>query len=74
VWAFIPGLDQSAVDKSTEQWLQTLYDRLTFEKWYAGHYHVQCEEKGVRIMYEDYDEICMEDPSTTPFACKVKET
>ena len=43
VWAFIPGLDQSTIDKLTE--------------WYAGHYHVECEESGVRIMFEEYDEI-----------------
>ena len=57
VWAFIPGLDQSTVDKSTEKWLQYIYDNLEFTEWYAGHYHVECEEGGVRIMFEEYDEI-----------------
>lgn len=61
VWAFIPGLDQSAVDKTTEKWLQKIYDRLDFTEWYAGHYHVESEECGIRIMYEDYDEICAEE-------------
>lgn len=61
VWSFIPGLDQSSVDKSTEKWLQTIYDNLGFESWYAGHYHVESEECGIRIMYEDYDEICEEE-------------
>lgn len=57
VWAFIPGLDQSTVDKSTEKWLQYIYDNLEFTEWYAGHYHVECEEGGVRIIFEEYDEI-----------------
>lgn len=61
VWAFIPGLDQSVVDKTTEKWLQKIYDRLDFTEWYAGHYHVESEESGIRIMYEDYDEICAEE-------------
>ncbi len=61
VWAFIPGLNQDLVDKSTEKWLQSIYDRLSFDEWYAGHYHVECEEGGVRIMFEDYDEICQRD-------------
>lgn len=61
VWAFIPGLDQSMVDKSTEKWLQYIYDNLEFSEWYAGHYHVESEECGIRIMFEDYDEICEED-------------
>lgn len=60
VWAFIPGLDQSTVDKSTERWLQHIHDRLDFSEWYAGHYHVESEECGIRILYEDYDEICEE--------------
>ena len=60
VWAFIPGIDQSSVDKSTEKWLQRINDNLDFLEWYAGHYHVESEEEGIRIMYEDYDEICEE--------------
>lgn len=60
VWAFIPGLDQSRVDKTTEHWLQEIYDKLEFLEWYAGHFHVESEENGIRIMYEEYDEICME--------------
>ena len=61
VWAFIPGLDQSTVDKSTEKWLQHIHDNLDFSEWYAGHYHVESEECGIRIMFEDYDEICEEE-------------
>lgn len=57
VWAFIPGLNQSTVDKSTEKWLQHIYDNLDFTQWYAGHYHVESEDNGIRIMFEDYDEI-----------------
>lgn len=57
VWAFIPGLDQENVDKSTEEWLQEIYDRLDFESWYAGHYHVECEEGDIRIMFEDYEKL-----------------
>ncbi|MBR1453447.1 MAG: metallophosphoesterase [Lachnospiraceae bacterium] len=37
---FLPGIDQSKVDKSTEIWLQSIYDRIKrFDKWYLGHYH-----------------------------------
>lgn len=57
VWAFIQGIDQSLVDKTMEKWLQRIADNLEFEMWYAAHYHVECEEDGVRIMYEDYLEL-----------------
>ena len=57
VWAFIPGLDQSTVDKSTELWLQKIAENLEFEGWYAGHYHVESQEGSVRIMFNDYEEL-----------------
>lgn len=60
-WVFIPGLNQEVVDKSTEKWLQEIYDNLEFSELYAGHYHVESEENGIRIMFEDYDEICEEE-------------
>ena len=57
VWAFIPGLDQSTVDKSTELWLQKIAENLEFEGWFAGHYHVESQEGPVRIMFNDYEEL-----------------
>ena len=57
VEVFLPGLDQSKVDKSTEQWLDGIEDRLQYGKWYAGHYHtVKCVER-IQLMFEDYDVI-----------------
>lgn len=56
-WAFLPTIDQSTVDKSTEEWLQTIYNRTEFEQWFAGHYHIETEENGVRILYKDFDEL-----------------
>lgn len=55
--AFLPGVDQSKVDKTTEEWLDTIEDRLDYDEWYAGHYHIESQEGPIRIMYEDYDEI-----------------
>ena len=45
------------VDKTTERWLQKIADNLDFERWYAGHYHVESEEDSVRIMFNDYEEL-----------------
>jgi len=39
VHLFLSFIDQSMVDKSTEEWLQTIADKLDFSKWYFGHYH-----------------------------------
>lgn len=55
--AFLEGIDQSRADKSTEEWLQTIEDKLTYKKWYAGHYHVEkCIDK-LEIMYKNIHEI-----------------
>ena len=56
-WAFTPGRDQSLVDKSTEEWLDSIERRLNYECWYCGHYHVDDQEGPVRIMYEEVDEL-----------------
>lgn len=38
--AFLPGLDQSSVDRSTEDWLDEIENNLTYQKWYCGHWHI----------------------------------
>lgn len=37
---FLPGIDQTTVDTSTEDWLDEIEDRLTYDRWYAGHFHI----------------------------------
>lgn len=53
---FLSGFDQSKVDKSTEEWLDTIEDRLSYEKWYCGHYHTQKRIDRVEIMFENFYE------------------
>lgn len=59
---FLTGLDQSTVDKSTEQWLDRIYDEIHCKYWYCGHYHgnktIDAEDHKVRFMFEDIDEFC----------------
>lgn len=54
VETFLSGIDQSRVDKSTEEWLNKIEDRLTYRKWFCGHYHTQKEVDRLRFMYEDF--------------------
>ena len=53
VETFLPGIDQSSVDKSTEQWLGQIEKRLDYSLWYAGHYHTTKRIDRLRIMFED---------------------
>ena len=52
---FFPGIDQSNVDKSTEEWLNNIEGRLHYDKWYAGHYHTEKCIDRVRLLFENYD-------------------
>ena len=55
---FIPGLDQSTVDSSTEKWLRDIEERLVYEKWYAGHFHCDRKTDKMEIMYRDVELFC----------------
>lgn len=56
-WAFIPGLNQAAVDRTTEEWLDSIKRRLSYSCWYCGHYHVDSYEGPVRVMYQRFEEL-----------------
>lgn len=48
---FLQGIDQSLVDKSTEEFLDEIEQRCTYQKWYCGHYHTEKEIDDVIFMY-----------------------
>lgn len=54
VEVFMPGIDQFKVDKSTEEWLDGIEERLEYEKWYCGHYHTEKQIDRLRIMFNDF--------------------
>ena len=58
---FISGVDQSKVDRSTEDWLNMIEKNLNYEKWYCGHWHtdrtVYYDKKRYCFMYNDIKEL-----------------
>ena len=42
------------VDKTTEIWLDSLEDKLWYERWYAGHYHTEKKIDKLEILFENY--------------------
>ena len=50
---FLEGLDQSKVDRTTEEWLDKIEDRLNYQKWYCGHYHTEKKVDKIEIMFEN---------------------
>ena len=51
---FLPGIDQSTVDNGTEEWLGEIEQRLTYNRWYCGHYHTDKTIDKMRFMFNDF--------------------
>ena len=54
---FMDGIEKSKIDKSTEKWLDSIEDRLTYKKWYCGHYHTNKLINKVQFLYRDFIEL-----------------
>ena len=56
VEVFLDGTDHALVDKSTEDWLDSIEDRLDYKRWYCGHYHTEKVIDRLRFLYESIEE------------------
>ena len=54
---FMKGLDQTKVDKATEQWLDTIDDKLDYDIWYFGHYQGNKEIDKMRMLFHKIEEL-----------------
>ncbi len=54
---FLPGINQSSVDKTTECWLDDIEKKLTYERWFAGHYHTEKKVGKLQLMFNDYEQL-----------------
>ena len=54
---FLSGLDQGTVDRSMEDFLQTVFNQVTFDKAYCGHWHTDRIVDKMRFVYRDYLEV-----------------
>lgn len=52
---FIPEIDQSTVDSTTENWLSDIEIKLEYKWWYAGHFHTDRITESLQIMYENVE-------------------
>ena len=49
-------VDQSTVDSTTEIWLDVIAGKLTYTRWYCGHYHTNKSIDKMKFLYEDFVE------------------
>lgn len=57
VEAFFPGIDESTIDTSTEQWFGELERYIRYKNWYCGHYHIEKTIDKIRFLYTDIVEL-----------------
>lgn len=50
---FLPQIDQSTVDDTMEHWLDTINEKVNYDKWYCGHWHTDRTVNKFRFMYND---------------------
>ena len=55
--AFLIGVDQSTVDNSTEQWLDTIEKRLDYRIWYCGHFHIEKRIDKMRFLFHGVSDL-----------------
>lgn len=49
---FIDGIDQALVDKTMESFLDIIEERVDYDKWYCGHYHIDKQIDKIEFMFE----------------------
>ena len=52
--ALKPDLDQSTVDSTTEEWMDKIEARLSYEHWYCGHYHTDKTVGRLQILFQTF--------------------
>ena len=51
----LSGVDQSKVDHSTEEWLDSIEQRLKYKVWYAGHWHINKRIDRIHFLFDGYE-------------------
>ena len=55
VETFLPGIDQSTVDTSTEKWLDKIEEMAQYKAWYCGHWHINKRIDKMHFLYHGFE-------------------
>lgn len=53
--AFLPGIDQSKVDTSTEKWLDEIEEHFYYKDWLCGHWHIDKRINKIHFLYNTWE-------------------
>lgn len=51
--AFLPAINQSMVDDSTERWLDEIEEKASYKAWLCGHWHIDKRVDKMRFLFHD---------------------
>lgn len=51
--ALFSSIDQKTVDQSTEQWLDSIEQKVSYQNWYCGHFHIDKTTDKITFVYHD---------------------
>ncbi len=54
---FLSGIDQSTVDRRTEEWLDKIEDTLDYKAWYLGHWHINKRIDNLHFLFKDVESL-----------------
>jgi len=54
---FLPMIDQSMVDNSTEEWLDTIEDAVNYKAWYCGHWHTDKRIDKMHFLFTTFESL-----------------
>ena len=55
VEAFLPMIEQSTVDDSTERWLDTIEGSLNYIAWFCGHWHINKRIDRMHFLFHQFE-------------------
>ena len=55
VETFLPGIDQSTVDTSTEEWLDKIEEIANYKAWYCGHWHINKRIDKIHFLFHGFE-------------------
>ena len=52
---FLPGIDQSTVDTSVEEWLGRIEESIDYTAWFCGHWHINKRIDKMHFLFHGFE-------------------